>query len=261
MVSDPETLTRWLLAAARLSALLVVMPVPGFGRLGLAVRVWFGLAWAYAVLPFVGAAGGAAFGGAGLADFVVALIREVVLGLMMGWLLGLGIGIYRQAAALVGFQTGYTLIEAVDPTGEVTNPLDQLYQLAAGAVILAAGAHHQAVMALVQWLKLIPPGVDPCAADFGGCSPVRLAQVLGGVVGLAVRLALPVVGGLLVVDLALGILVRTAPQLNLLGVGLPLKVGLGLVLIIISAPLVFGQVPAVLNGIIEAADYFFRGPS
>lgn len=254
MPADPETLTRWLLAGARLSALLVVMPVPGFGRLGLAVRVWFGLALAYAVVPF---AGGTGPGPADTPGFVVALIREVALGLTMGWLLGFGLGVYRQAAALAGFQTGYTLVQAVDPMGEATNPLGELYQLAAGAVILATGAHHQALVALVQWLRLIPPGTDP----FADLSPVRLAQVLGGVLALAVRLALPVVGGLLVVDLALGLLVRTAPQLNLLGVGLPLKVGLGLVLVIIGAPLVFGQGPAVLNGIVAAADYFLRGPS
>lgn len=260
MPTDPEAVTRWLLAGARLSALLVVMPVPGFGRLGVAARVWFGLAWAYAVLPLV--PGGSGAFPADAAGFIVALIREVVLGLMMGWLLGFGLSIYRQAADLIGFQTGYTLAQAVSPpvdqSGETgANPLDRLYQLAAGAVILATNAHHQAVIALVQWLRLMPPGADL----FADLSPVRLAQVLGGVLGLALRLALPVVGGLLVVDLALAILVRTAPQLNLLGVGFPIKIGLGLVLLIVSAPLVFGQVPAVLNGIIEAADYFWRGPS
>lgn len=253
MPADAETVARWFLAGARLSALLAVMPVPGFGRLGLPARVWFGLAWGLAVLPLVPAAPiPADFPG-----FAVALVREVFLGLTMGWLLGFGLVIYRQAADLVGFQTGYTLIQTVDPSGEVVNPLDQLYALAAGAVVLATNAHHQAVIALVQWLRLIPPGSDP----LGELSAARLAQVLTGFLGLAVRLALPVVGGLLVVDLALAVLVRTAPQLNLLGVGLPLKVGLGLVLIVVSAPLVFGQVPAVLNGIVEAADYFWRGPS
>jgi flagellar biosynthetic protein FliR len=61
------------------------------------------------------------------------------------------------------------------------------------------------------------------------------------------------------VDLALMILVRTAPQLNLFGVGLPVKLGLGLVLIALSAPLVFGQAPAVINGIIQAAGAVFGG--
>mgnify|MGYP000132649411 CR=1 FL=1 len=253
MPADPEAVTRWFLAGARLSALLAVMPVPGFGRLGLAARVWFGLILGLAVLPLVPAVPAPA----NLPGFVVALAREVFLGLTMGWLLGFGLGVYRQAASLVGFQAGYTLIQTIDQSGEVVNPLEQLYALAAGAVILATNAHHQAVIALAQWLRLIPPGADP----LGEPSPIRLAQVLTGVVGLALRLALPVVGGLLVVDLALGILVRTAPQLNLLGVGFPLKVGLGLALIAVSAPLVFGQVPAVLNGIIEAADYFWRGPS
>ncbi len=253
MPTDPETVSRWFLAGARLSALLAVMPVPGFGRLGLAARVWFGLTWGLAVLPLVPATPLPA----DFPNFLVALVREVLLGLTMGWLLGFGLGIYRHAADLVGFQTGYTIIQAFDPSGEAVNPLDQLYALAAGAVVLATNAHHQAVIALVQWLRLIPPGSDP----LGELSAVRLAQVLTGVLGLAVRLALPVVGGLLVVDLALAVLVRTAPQLNLLGVGFPIKVGLGLVLIIVSAPLVFGQVPAVLHGIVEAADYFWRGPS
>jgi flagellar biosynthesis protein FliR len=129
-------------------------------------------------------------------DLVIALIREVVLGLMMGWLLGLSLSVYRQTASLIGLQTGFALAQAFAGdgageagAGEAVNPLDRLYQLAAGAVILASNAHHQAIIALVEWLRLVPPGMDPVAA------PARLAQVLGGVLGLALRLGLPVIGG------------------------------------------------------------------
>lgn len=260
MPADPETMTRWLLAGARLSALLAVMPVPGFGWLGAPARIWFGFTWAYAVLPLVPGGAAAPLVPGNTPDLVIALIREVILGLMMGWLLGLSLSVYRQTASLIGLQTGFALAQAFAGdgageagAGEAVNPLDRLYQLAAGAVILASNAHHQAIIALVEWLRLVPPGMDPVAA------PARLAQVLGGVLGLALRLGLPVIGGLLAVDLALMILVRTAPQLNLFGVGLPVKLGLGLVLIALSAPLVFGQAPAVINGIIQAAGAVFGG--
>ena len=74
-----------------------------------------------------------------------------------------------------------------------------------------------------------------------------MGPFLPGLVPVAMRIAMPVVGALLLTDLAMGLVARMVPQMNVLVVGFPIKVGVGVLVLAVSVPLLAGFMSAVFR--------------
>jgi flagellar biosynthetic protein FliR len=105
--------------------------------------------------------------------------------------------------------------------------------------------HYQVVLALAETLRAIPPGTfDPLALQ-----STAIASLVTGLFVTAVRVAMPVLVALFITDVGMGFVARTMPQANVLVVGLPVKVGVGVLVLIAALP----ATTALMNGIIGNA--------
>jgi flagellar biosynthetic protein FliR len=177
---------------------------------------------------------------------VLVTVQQILIGLALGVLLRMVFAALELAGEAISQLMGLGFASLVDPQNGVQVPvLSQYYLLLATLVFFALGGHLLWIQVLAESFRVLP--VAPQGLAPGGAW--ALAGFAGQMFAWAVQLALPVVAALLVVNLAFGVLMRAAPQLNVFSVGFPVSLLLGFVLILVSlSPLLQKLTPLTLAG-------------
>jgi flagellar biosynthetic protein FliR len=221
----------FLLVAARLAGLVLVSPVLGHGVVPLRVRAGLVGVLALALAPAVAALSLETSPSAWTAVGLVAV--EGTVGVCLGLVAQLVLAGVQLGGQVAGVQMGFGVGSLVDPGDEVGAGLvAQWQQLLALLAFLVLDVHHTLLRALLESFRVAPVG-----------GVVLSRGVLASVVAegaalfaVGVRIAAPVLLVLLLVNGALALLARTIPQANVLAVGLPATVGVGLVVVGASLP-------------------------
>lgn len=224
---DPAWVTAVLLLSLRIGATLAATPILSPASVPIQVRVLIVLGLSAALtppLPPVAAAQGAqAIASTG------ALLQAGLTELALGATLGLGILLAFSAVSLagelIGVQIGFGLGQVIDPASSAEVPvLASALNQAAVLVFFLVDGHHALLRGLAFGLERFPIG-QPWPLEAG------VAPLLGQVTGiftLGFALAAPIVFTLLLVEFALGVVARNLPQMNMLVIGIPIKVVAGL---------------------------------
>ena len=222
---------RWLFVMTRIGAALFAAPFFGAaavppqarvivaGAVGILVCNWTGVQAPAALFTLPG---------------VLAVAGEVLVGLALGFVLQLTFAAPTLAAETIGAAMGMSIAASADPqTGAHSPTLGQYYGIVLTLVFLGLGGHVLFIELVVKSYASFPPGHT-------WLGPERFAAIAGfagQMFATAVAIALPVTLILLLVQLAAGVLSRSAPSLNLFALGLPAGVCAGLAALIVSAPL------------------------
>ena len=215
------------------------------------------------VAPVVGAEGVPPQLRAALALLIVVLLAPVVpapaVGTSVYWLcaseffVGFAIGFVCRlafeallfAGSTAGYPTGLAMASMLDPYGQsqVAN-IGIFYQVFGSLIFLAMGGHRQALYALARSYEIVPAG----AAKFSGPWLPSLVTMTGQVFSIGLRLAAPIIVAGILVDVCLMLIARAVPQMNILVVGAPVRLGVGLIALAFSlhvfAPLVAESIDA-----------------
>ena len=147
------------------------------------------------------------------------------------------------------FENSRSVMLLVDPASGAQVPaVSQLYLILTSLVFVTLDGHLLLVQVLARSFEVLPLGasVDPGAFR-------ELAMRAGWVLGAGALIALPSVTAMLLVNLAFGVMTRTAPQLNLFAVGFPITLIMGFVVILLSLPGVLSQVEATTTEVLSWA--------
>jgi flagellar biosynthetic protein FliR len=248
-VAFPDPLP-FLLVAARLSGLVLVAPIFGHGLVPVRVRAGLVGVLALALAPIVPAP---ALDAEPSVWTLVGLVAvEGAIGALLGTVAQLVLAGAQLAGEMVGHQLGFGIAHVIDPgTPAATSVVAQWQHLVALLVFLALDVHHVLLRAVLASFRVAPPGEATLSA-----------AVLDGVVAqgatlfaVGVRVAAPVIVVLVLVNGGLAVLARTIPQLNVFAVGLPVSVGVGLVMVGASLPFTLrflgGELEA-MRGVLDA---------
>lgn len=242
-----------LLMTARVSAAFVAMPFFGGRQVPVLLRLALGALVSAALLPASAALATSPTDGPAYAAL---LVREVVLGLAIGFVVNLAAQAVQFAAGLVDVQVGFSFASTVDPMlGDQSALLERFYTSLAVLVFLASDAHHLFLQALSRLFDVVPVGT------FGitGTTAERMVQLTGALFAAVLGLALPVVGPLLVVDLAIAVMARAMPQLNVLAVNLPAKILVGMLILGLAMGVVVHRAAVLMGGAPAAAVWGLGG--
>jgi flagellar biosynthetic protein FliR len=169
--------------------------------------------------------------------------REVVIGLAIGMSVRALIGAAELAGHLSGFQIGFSYAATVDPVSGVRNDtVTSLYGMLALLAFFAVNGHHELLRALAVSYSKLPIGGGHI--DVSILTSVR--QVFGLIFTVGARLAAPIIVVLLIVELAVGLISRSAPALHFMVIGYPLRLIVGLSVL----AMMVATVPAVTNSLI-----------
>jgi flagellar biosynthesis protein FliR len=230
----------YLLASLRILTWLFLVPpfsgrsMPSAAKIVLAVGLSLGIA------PSVVAAGVPT----GSAELLLVALTQVVIGALLGFVAQLLLGVIAAAGSLVDVFGGFALAAAYDPLAMSVNTIfGKFHQMLATMLLFATGGHLLVIGGLLKTFEVLPLGETP---TFDG-SPTLLITAFSMFFMTAVQIALPMIAVLFVADLGLALLTKVAPQMNALNVMLPAKIGLVLLLIGLSFPML----PEVTSRLVE----------
>lgn len=221
----------FLLVLTRMSGLFIVAPI--FGRKNLPVYFKVGLAFFMAVLLVNTQKLGVTLSYNNLWQFSVLVIREILVGIIIGYVSFIIFTAIYVAGQLIDMQIGFGMVNVIDPISNIQVPITaNLYYMICMLLFLVGNGHHILIRALFDSFNTIPLGT----AVFGNALMGDILRIFGEIFSIGFRIAAPVVVTILVTDLALGIMSRAVPQLNVFVVGMPLKIIIGLLVMIITIP-------------------------
>jgi len=161
----------------------------------------------------------------------VAVIREVAIGVSIGFVVNLVFVALQLGGQIVGQVMGLGLANVINPFTEArVSVIGQFYFFFGILVFFALRGHHILIEGLVRTFEMIPPGKAVVSAGLADLMVDLMAQSFV----MALKVAAPALVALFVVMLALGFIARTVPQLNILVVGFPLSIMIGLLLVALS---------------------------
>jgi flagellar biosynthetic protein FliR len=211
------TLYAFLLVLARVSGALVFVPLPGIkggpqpARAALALGMTLAL---YGRWPMVNAEAVTAM------RMVSWAAAEASVGVAIGMAVAIALEAFTLAAQVLGLQAGYAYAQTIDPNTEADSGiLLVLAQLFAGMLFFAMGLDREVLRLIALSMDKVPPGVYPLGT--GSVQP--LIRLGGSLFAVGIRLALPVVALLVMVDVALALIGRLNQQLHLLSLAFPAK--------------------------------------
>lgn len=243
-----EQFLAFTLVLGRLSGLMILAPLFGAPEIPPRVRILLAVTLALVVSPiFWGAS--VAWPGS-LLGYAWLMAGELAIGLVLGLgMQALFIGL-QLAGQMIGQQTGMALGNVFNPQFEAEiSVLGQLYYLLGLAIFLIVGGHRLLLGAVLDTFRAIPLA----GAGFTSGMVETLVTLVGQSFSLAVRAGAPAVVSLLLAGLAMGIMGRTVPQINILVVGFSVRSLLGMAVVAVSvfgvALLMREQVPVFIDSL------------
>jgi flagellar biosynthetic protein FliR len=174
-------------------------------------------------------------------------LRSLAVSALLAFVVGIPFAAVRFAGTMIGVQIGFGMVNTLDPqSGGQLSVLANLYYLLAVLLFFALDGHHTLVGAMVQSCRIVPP-FAPVEVSAGSWLTV---ENFAAFFAIGLRVAAPVILVLLMVSVAMGFIVKTVPQFNILVVGFPIKIAVGLAALGVSLTF-FGQVFQSLVGGME----------
>lgn len=168
--------------------------------------------------------------------FGLLLLSELMIGFLLGFSVRLVFASLQLAGEIAGFQMGFGMARVMDPqSGTQSTVVSEFYYLVGILFFLAVDGHHWFFKALAQSFHLLSPGEFRLQEGL-----LRLFLDLSGkMFVLAIKIAAPILAVMLMINVAMGIIARTIPQVNLLMTSFPITVSLGLIFLGLSLDLLW----------------------
>jgi flagellar biosynthesis protein FliR len=229
-----------LLISVRLLPLVVAVPIVFFSRIPLSVRLLLAL-----ILAAVMASAIAPLQAPALT--LTALGGEFLLGVVMAFGFHAAHAGLDMVGKLIDTQIGLNAAGVFDPsTATVTGLLAELLSLGFAMLFVVLDMHHALLRVFSELLMVIPPGSVSAAA-----LNMSLVEILSKQFLLAFMLVIPVVLGLWLTDVAFALLSRSMPQANVYFLALPVKLAVGVFLLLLTLPSLVQRLPLLFDNALQ----------
>lgn len=242
----------FLLVFLRVTSMLYVFPVFSAPQIPTLVRLGFGTIVSYMLyrlVPVVHLS-------SGIYDLVLAAGSQIVLGIIVGFVASLVFTGIQFAGELIDLQIGFAIANVINPQTQQNVTIIGEFQLAIATLIfLATDSHYFLIQGIAGSFNLVPLpyiNLDPSVA---GNVTLFFTQAFL----IVFRIAAPVVAALFLTNVALAFMARVAPQMNVFVIGLPIQVGVGLIMMAISIPLMATVGPELFQTVAQQMDAIMRG--
>jgi flagellar biosynthetic protein FliR len=229
---DPNTLLIGALAFMRVGGIMFALPMIGDAPTPVRARVFLALATTiglYSTIP----AGWSPVMNVGVLEFGGYVLRELSIGLVVGFLARVAFDGLLMAASIVAFQMGFGTASLFVPDfGGQIDGFTAFHRLIVLLIFLSLGMHQIFFDAIATSFKLIPGGGAVMNESVG----VILLSATAGILSVAVQLAAPILVALLFTMAALGLVARAVPQMNVFTMSFPISFFIGLVVYIATFP-------------------------
>lgn len=232
----------FLLISFRITAFLVASPVLSMRNVPAAVKVLFGFSVALVLLPTLETKDFVV--PVHFSDFLIQVIGETLVGLTAGTAASFVFAAIRTGGKYLDIQMGFAMAQVVDPANGMQNTLVAQFLYLLGILLFfVMDAHHTLIVALTKSFDIVSLG----GKSLSPAVTYKLVQIFVITLYYSLKIALPIMLVLVTVDLSLGFISRVVPHFNVLMMGFPLKIGIGIMSLVVVVPLL----GTVIRGIFD----------
>jgi len=256
LISLYENVDLFLFVFVRILGLFIILPV--FSGQNIPAQVRIALAAGIALISTMNGQIASPVYTESVVGLGLLLAQEFLTGFIIGFTVYLLFAVFYFVGQLVDFQIGFSMVSVYDPVSQIQAPITgNLYYLIICAFFIITGGLHHLLYELVMSYQVVPIGGGQVLSNSALMS--YLVGMMVDYLTIGVKIAMPVVGAIIVVDVALGVLVKASPQMNVFVVGMPIKVFIGLVVLMITIAAVPDVYAYVYNTMMKYVTNIIRG--
>ncbi len=227
----------------RILSLLSLLPVFSHKAVSIPLRIAFSLVLSVLVVPMVA---NPAVDTTNVAGYALHAGREVLVGIVLGFACNFIFYGIRFAGGLIGTQMGFGMVNVLDPMSrEQGTVIIQVKSVIAMLLFLILDGHFLLIEGIIRSFQAIPLAT--------AVMPKEITQVViqlsYEVFVIAIKISAPVLVAVVMTNVALGILARTVPQMNVFIIGFPLTIGVGLLTLSITLPMFAGYMTRLIDSL------------
>lgn len=232
-----ERLLGFAMVLTRISGFFMLLPV--FGWTTIPVRVKVAMTILIAIFFSIMTPFSIDSQHVSLPEAILLIANEATYGLALGLMVVVMFSVVKLSGRIIERQMGLLMAQIVDPlTGERTQPLGSLLEMIFVILFLSANGHHLFLLIVSRSYEAFPAGSTPTVAVLA-TGVIRASSTM---FVAALRLAAPMLAAFLVLMIVLAVLARIVPEMNILFISMPLRVGLGLLMAAMFLPFINGFV-------------------
>lgn len=225
---EPGPAAAFALFATRLGGLMLIAPIYSARTVPVPVRTALVVLLTAALAP-------ALVGSTAPAVTPATLGTELLIGFSIGFGAAVLVGAAEVAGDVLALQSGLSGAGTLDPlTGIQSQALGDFLKMVVITLLLASGGHILMLQALADSIAALPPGQPVAAAD----GMIAMVGLGGSLFSIGVQIAAPVMAAAFVGNLAMGVLARTAPQLQVFMLAYPMQIVIGIMVLALALPLI-----------------------
>lgn len=176
--------------------------------------------------------------------YIVIIFKELTIGFILGFILLLYFSIFTQAGNMIDAQIGFGMASMFDVMTKTNTTLtSNLYNTAATLLYFIINGHHWLIESMIKSYDIIPIGKVTITPEIS----MKIISIFSEVFILGFKIASPIIAAIFISNVALGFLAKTVPQMNVFVIGMPLKVALGLILLVVTIPLFLKSVDQIFE--------------
>jgi len=228
-----EELFGFVMVLTRISAFFIVLPVFGWKSIPLRIKVAMTVLLAVffsMIIPISVDAGQISS-----IEAVLLMANEATYGLALGLVAALIFATVKFSGRIIERQMGLAMAQILDPlTGERAQPLGSLLEMIFIILVLSANGHHLFLLIISRSYESFPAGSIPTIPVLTeGIIAAGSTMLIHGL-----KLAVPILAAFLLLMVVLAVFARMVPEMNILFISLPLRVGLGLLMMALFLPFI-----------------------
>jgi len=244
----PTNIIIFILVLTRLSGMFSSAPFFSTFNMPRQIKVLFACSVAFIIYPMVAAKGGFVVP-TSMPQLFVLLCFEFAIGFLIGFVANIVFYGVRIAGSLLSIQMSLSMSEILDPaTGESSPIVSNIYIYLATMVFFAINAHNWLFESVYYSFSAMPMG---SFAVFEGPVVANVIMLSAQMFKIAFGIAMPIVAIMLTCDILLGMMAKMMPQMNIFMVSIPIKVGVGITLILVFLAATAGYMQDVMGEFIR----------
>ncbi len=237
----------------RIIAFVIACPIFGSATVPAPVKILFSLTFAVILYPSV------AFSGIDMLkigdEIIFLVIRETFVGLALGFLMRMFFFAISIAGEIISVSMGLASAQIFNPAmGAQSNVIEQFELTLATLFFLAINGHHLFIQGMAESFHLIP--IAAIAVKTQGFASIT--QMVQEILLIGLKISSPILVAIFVTNMAMGIIGRAVPQINVLVTSMPITMLLGIFIMIATTPLFLGEMHGLLNLMTERFFQFMR---
>ncbi len=183
------------------------------------------------------------------------IIKELTIGVLVGFTIFIVFAAVQLAGQFIDLRMGFRIANIFDPISGASSPIiGQFKNIFFTLVFLAINGHHIIINNLYKSFSILPPG----QIKISGMLWQYIFRKSGNLFIIAFKIALPVMGTIFIIDVILGFLARSVPQMNIFIIGLPVKIVIGFVFLLLTIHIIIYYYSDILYRVLNEMIELFK---